>query len=96
MANKNNKQISNNKQTNKNKPKSRYFKPKYSPTEKAAYYTGLGVGLTGQPPFTRANQTRKAVDMMSLKEFQSYSNGFGKGVDNTSIKVGSRKKGRWF
>ena len=96
MAKKNNKQsIKNNNQKN-NKSKYRYFKPKYSSMEKRAYYTGFGVGLTGQPPFTRKNQTRKAVDMMSLKEFQSYSNGFGKGVDNTSIKVGSRKKGRWF
>lgn len=90
MANKNIKQTK-----NKNS-KYRYFKPKYSAMEKRAYFTGLGVGLTGQPPFTRKNQTRKAVDMMSLKEYLSYSNGFVKGVDNTSIKVGSRKKGRWF
>ena len=86
----------NNKQTNKNKSKYRNFKPKYSSMEKRAYFTGLGVGLTGQPPFTRANQTRKAVDMMTPKEFQSYSNGFGRGVDNVSVKVGCRKKGRWF
>ena len=90
MANKNIKQ------TNNNNSKYRNFKPKYTAMEKRAYYTGLGVGLTGCSLHSGKNQTRKAVDMMSLKEYLSYSNGFGKGVDNVSVKVGCRKKGRWF
>lgn len=90
MANKNNKQTKN------NNSKYRNFKPKYTAMEKRAYFTGLGVGLTNCSPYSSKNQTSKAVDMMTDKEFQSYVNGFGHGRDNTSIKVGSRKKGRWF
>lgn len=80
----------------KNQNKYKNFKPKYTAMEKRAYYTGLGVGLTCSPPYSSKNQTGKAVEMMSHSKMQSYINGFGHGIQNTSIKIGSRKKGKWF
>lgn len=70
-------------------------KLKYSAIEKKAYYTGLGVGLTGNGPSSNL-LTRKAVDLMTDKEFNSYLAGYEKGLDNSSIRAGIRKKNKWF
>lgn len=70
-------------------------KIKYSSMEKRAYYTGLGVGLTGQGP-SNSKLTRRAVDMMSEKEHASYIAGFERGQDNASIISGIRNNKKWF
>ena len=68
---------------------------KYSHLEKKAYYTGLGVGLTGCGS-SSDGLTRKAFNMMTNKEKESYIKGYQKGLDNPSVHSGYRNKGSWF
>ena len=67
----------------------------FSKLEKAAFYTGFGVGLTGEGS-TNSGLTSKAYGMMSDKEKRSYINGYAKGIGNSSISSGFRFKNRWF
>ena len=75
--------------------KDKKTKIRYSAMEKKAYYTGLGVGLTGQGP-SSSELTRRAVDMMNKKEQASYIAGFERGQDNASILTGIRNNKKWF
>ena len=68
---------------------------KYSNLEKKAYYTGMGVGLTGCGSSTDG-LTRKAMSMMTDKEKKSYMNGYEKGLGNSCVQSGFRNKGKWF
>lgn len=68
---------------------------KYSANEKKAYYTGLGCGLAKTFP-TGGTQLRKAYEMMSEKEKESFINGYEKGERNVTVQVGMRDPKKWF
>lgn len=70
-------------------------KKKYSAMERKAFYTGFGVGLTGNGS-SSSGQTRKAFAMMTKKEQASYINGYEKGLDNRCVSSGCRDNKRWF
>lgn len=74
---------------NKNK------KQKYSSLEKKAYYTGMGVGLSGDGP-SNGRLTSRMKQMMTEKEFESYINGYERGLDNVTILAGIRNPKKWF
>ena len=67
----------------------------FSTLEKKAYYTGMGVGFTGEGP-SSGHITSKAFRMMSEKERISYINGYEKGLDNPAVLAGIRNRKKWF
>ena len=68
---------------------------KYSANEKRAYFTGFGVGLTGNSP-SSDRDTRRLKNFLTDKEFNSYMKGYEKGLDNPSLRAGIRNPKKWF